>query len=191
MSSFYYALLAQWLEPATYNRQTGVQLSERAPSQIYIFERGKKMYQELDRYIKSKAAFDLSDPFGKGRIRKLIYEYEQLRHKCKKEIESLRNTVTSQANSVTMMVGKLNSLEKEKAYLENYIRESDATKVNLQNRRIDADKKAEELIAENAKLKGELSILREDYRQLYDMHEALLETIRKERPDIDLDRIAS
>lgn len=149
------------------------------------------MDQKLDRYIKSKTAFDPSDPLGKGRIRRLIYEYEDLRHRYKKEIETYRNTTVNQANAVTMMVEKLRSMEKECDYLKSYIKESDATKINLQKNRMAADKKVEDLEDENCKLKAELSLLREDHRKLVDSYETVMEVIRKERPDIDIDRLVS
>lgn len=147
------------------------------------------MDQSLDKFIKRKAAFDPTDIFGKGRIRKLIYEYEDLKWRYKKELGAYRQTTVSQANAVTMMVEKLSKMEKENAYLKSYIKESDATKINLQQNRMAANKQVEELADENAKLKAELSLLREDYRQLADVHETLMQVIHEQRPDIDLDKL--
>lgn len=148
------------------------------------------MDQELRKYIRKKSAFDISDPLGKVRIRRLMYEYEDLRWRYNKEISSYRQTTISQANAVTMMVEKLQKLEKENEYLKAYIKESDATKINLQKNRMAADQQVSQLSDENAKLKAELSILREDYRELADVHDSVMAVIQKERPDIDLDQIA-
>ena len=145
------------------------------------------MVKDLERYIRQNSAFDPTDVFGKGRIRKLIFEYDDLKRRAQREIKTYKETMVSQANAVTLMVGKVEALEKENAYLKSYIRESDAAKINLQQNRIAAESKkttaeqqVEALTDENVKLKAELSILREDYRELSDLHEELLKRIKRD-----------
>lgn len=147
------------------------------------------MDRDLDRRIRRYARFDITDFFGKSRIRKLMYEYDQLKWVYQKEVENDSEIINRQAEAVTAMVEKLTAAEKEIEYLRAYIRESDSAKCSMQKNRMESDKRASKLADENDELKTELAKLNAEHHELANLHEKLLELIKKERPDIDLDSI--
>lgn len=147
------------------------------------------MDQDLDRRIRRHTRFDITDIFGKGRIRKLMYEYDNLKWTYQKEVEHDSEIINGQAAAVTAVVEKLTAAEKEIEYLKAYIRESDSAKQNMQKNRMDAERRVSKLADENDELKTELAKLNAEHHDLINLHEKLLELIKKERPDIDLDSI--
>lgn len=156
------------------------------------------MIDDLDRYANEHSGFDHTDIFGKGRIRKLIFEYNALKQSYQKETKAQQEIIMSQARAVTSMVEKTQSMQDEIDYLKRYIKESDAAKANLQKNRMlaDSDKLSAEkrvliLQEENAALKETLDSLRADYNELTNLYESVVEIVKKERPDICLDVIAS
>lgn len=145
--------------------------------------------RSLEMYIKDKTRFDPSDIFGKGRIRKLCYEYQDLKERSARKIDEQQTIMHAQAQSVTKLLGNINALEDENAYLKRYIKESDVTKENLQRKKREADMALREcqldrdaLAEKNGTLVEKIAKLEQDYKELSEVHEKLLESI-KNTPD--------
>ena len=145
--------------------------------------------RSLEVYIKDKTRFDPSDIFGKGRIRKLCYEYQDLKERSARKIDEQQTIMHAQAQSVTKLLGNINALEDENAYLKRYIKESDATKENLLRKKREADMALREcqdaldqLAEKNGTLVERIAKLEQDYKELSEVHEKLLESI-KNTPD--------
>lgn len=143
----------------------------------------------LDQYIREKSRFDFTDIFGKGRIRKAMYEYHDLKKRTSEELERNKIIMYSQAQSVTDLVGKIRVLEEENAYLKNYIRESDSSKNSLLAKKVKAENLAEKyheeslsLAKKNGTLVERIAKMEKDYKELSEVHENLLEKI-KNTPD--------
>lgn len=143
----------------------------------------------LDQYIREKSRFDFTDIFGKGRIRKAMYEYHDLKKRTSEELERNKTIMYSQAQSVTDLVGKIRVLEEENTYLKNYIRESDSSKNSLLAKKVKAENLAEKyheeslsLAKKNGTLVERIAKMEKDYKELSEVHENLLEKI-KNTPD--------
>ena len=143
----------------------------------------------LDQYISEKSRFDLTDIFGKGRIRKAMYEYHDLKKRTSEELEKNKTIMYAQAQSVTDLVGKIRGLEEENAYLKSYIRETDASKNSLLDKKVKAEKLAEKyhqealtLAEKNGTLVERIAKLEKDYQEMSEVHDSLLEKI-KNSPD--------
>ncbi len=143
----------------------------------------------LDQYIHDKSKFDFTDIFGKGRIRKAMYEYHDLKKRTSEELEKNKTIMYAQAQSVTDLVGKIRGLEEENAYLKSYIRETDASKNSLLAKKVKAENLAEKyhqeslkLAEKNGTLVEKIAKLEKDYKELSEVHEDLLEKI-KNTPD--------
>lgn len=145
--------------------------------------------RSLEMYIKDKTRFDPSDIFGKGRIRKLIFEYQDLKERSARKIDEQQTIMHAQAQSVTKLLGNISALEDENAYLKRYIKESDATKENLQRKKHEADialrtcqLDRDAIVEKNQTLVDRIAKLEQDYKELSEVHEKLLESI-KNTPD--------
>lgn len=145
----------------------------------------------LDQYIHDKSKFDFTDIFGKGRIRKALYEYYDLKKRTSEELEKNKTIMYAQAQSVTDLVGKIRGLEEENAYLKSYIRETDASKNSLLIKKVKAENLAEryhqeslKLAEKNGTLVEKIAKLEKDYKELSEVHETLLEKI-KNTPDLN------
>lgn len=145
--------------------------------------------RSLEMYIKDKTRFDLSDILGKGRIRKLIFEYQDLKERSARKIDEQQTIMHAQAQSVTKLLGNLSSLEDENKYLKSYIKESDATKNSLLAKKVKAENLAQQyheealsLAEKNGTLVEKIAKLEQDYKELSEVHEKLLESI-KNTPD--------
>ena len=143
----------------------------------------------LDQYIHDKSKFDFTDIFGKGRIRKALYEYHDLKKRTSEELEKNKTIMYAQAQSVTDLVGKIRVLEEENVYLKNYIRESDSSKNSLLTKKVKAENLAEKyhqesltLAEKNGTLTEKIAKMEQEYKELSEMHEILLEKI-KNNPD--------
>lgn len=143
----------------------------------------------LDQYISEKSKFDLTDIFGKGRIRKAMYEYHDLKKRTSEELEKNKTIMYAQAQSVTDLVGKIRGLEEENAYLKSYIRETDTSKNSLLAKKVKAENLAEKyhqealtLAEKNGTLVERIAKLERDYQELSEVHDGLIEKI-KNTPD--------
>ena len=145
--------------------------------------------RSLEMYIKDKTKFDPSDIWGKGRIRKLIYEYQDLKERSARKIDEQQTIMHAQAQSVTKLLGNISALEEENAYLKRYIKESDASKNSLLAKKVKAENLAEKyqeeiqaLTDKNTTLVARIYKMEQDYKELSEVHESLLEGI-KNAPD--------
>jgi predicted RNase H-like nuclease (RuvC/YqgF family) len=143
----------------------------------------------LDQYISEKSKFDLTDIFGKGRIREAMYEYHDLKKRTSEELEKNKTIMYAQAQSVTDLVGKIRGLEEENAYLKSYIRETDTSKNSLLEKKVKAENLAEKyheealtLAEKNGTLLERIAKLEKDYQELSEVHDGLIEKI-KNTPD--------
>lgn len=143
----------------------------------------------LDQYIHDKSKFDITDIFGQGRIRKAMYEYNDLKKRTSEELEKNKTIMYAQAQSVTDLVGKIRALEEENTYLKNYIRESDSSKNSLLAKKVKAENLAEKyheeslsLAKKNGTLSERIAKMEKDYQELSEIHENLVENI-KNTPD--------
>lgn len=89
------------------------------------------MTKTLEQQIRQRSRFQLTDAFGKGRIRNLMYEYDCLRTRKNKEINWLKDITVHQAEAVTSMVIRSNQLEQENAMLRKCIKEGDEARKSL------------------------------------------------------------
>lgn len=89
------------------------------------------MTKTLEDQIRQRCKFQVTDAFGKGRIRNLMYEYDCLRNRKNKEINWLKDITVRQAEAVTTMVVRTNDLEKENAMLRKCVKEGDQARKNL------------------------------------------------------------
>lgn len=89
------------------------------------------MTKELEQQIRKRARFQLTDAFGKGRIRNLMYEYDCMRTRKNEEIATLKDISIRQAEAVTSMVIRSAELEKENAMLRRCVKEGDEARKNL------------------------------------------------------------
>lgn len=145
--------------------------------------------RSLEVYIKDKTRFDPSDIFGKGRIRKLCYEYQDLKERSARKIDEQQTIMHAQAQSVAKLLGNISALEDENAYLKRYIKESDASKNSLLAKKVKAENLAEKyqeenqsLTDKNATLVARIYKMEKDYKELSEVHEKLLESL-KNAPD--------
>ncbi len=143
------------------------------------------MTQSLEAYVKRSSALDPTDFFGKGRIRKLIYEYDELKRKSSTTLSNYKEIMLAQAQCVTKVLMRNQELEKENSYLKHYIRESDLAKVNLQQKKVTAeqdkttsDARNHELMDENLRLKDELARVKQDYNELSTIHDQVIQAIK-------------
>ena len=141
--------------------------------------------RSLEVYIKDKTRFDPSDIFGKGRIRKLCYEYQDLKERSTRKIDEQRTIMHAQAQSVTKLLGNISALEDENAYLKRYIKESDATKNSLLAKKVKAENLAQQyheealsLAEKNGTLVERIAKLEQDYKELSEVHEKLLGSLK-------------
>lgn len=139
----------------------------------------------LDQYIHDKSKFDFTDIFGKGRIRKAMYEYHDLKRRYEDEREKTKTIMYAQAQSVTDLVGKIRMLEEENTYLKSYIRETDASKNSLLAKKVKAENLAEKyhqealtLAEKNGTLVEKIAKLEKDYQELSEVHDGLIEKFR-------------
>lgn len=89
------------------------------------------MTKELEKEIKSRSRFQFTDPFGKGRIRNLVWEYDVLRKRKNEQIEWLKDVAIRQAEAVNIMVIRTQALEKENKRLQEAIKKGDEARKNL------------------------------------------------------------
>lgn len=92
------------------------------------------MIKSLEDRIKENTKIQLTDLFGKGRIRKQMWEYDTMKNNKNREIERLQIIAASQSKAVNAMVIRTEQLEKENAMLRGYIAESDKAKRNILKR---------------------------------------------------------
>ena len=92
------------------------------------------MIKSLEDRIKENTKIQLGDLFGKGRIRKQMWEYDTMKTNKNREIERLQIIAASQSKAVNAMVIRTEQLEKENAMLRSYIAESDKVKRDILNR---------------------------------------------------------
>lgn len=90
--------------------------------------------KSLEDRIKENTKIQLTDLFGKGRIRKQMWEYDMMKTNKNREIERLQIIAASQSKAVNAMVIRAEQLEKENAMLRGYIAESDKVKRDILNR---------------------------------------------------------
>ena len=147
--------------------------------------------RSLEMYIKDKTRFDPSDIWGKGRIRKLIFEYQDLKERSARKIDEQQTIMHAQAQSVTKLLGNISALEDENKYLKSYIKESDATKNSLLAKKVKAENLAQQyheealsLAEKNGTLVEKIKQLEKDYEELSQVHENLLSSI-KNNPDLN------
>lgn len=145
--------------------------------------------RSLEMYIKDKTRFDPNDILGKGRIRKLIFEYQDLKERSARKIDEQQTIMHAQAQSVTKLLGNLSALEDENKYLKSYIKESDATKNSLLAKKVKAENLAQQyheealsLAEKNGTLVEKIKQMEKDYEELSQVHEKLLTSI-KNTPD--------
>lgn len=143
----------------------------------------------LDQYIHDKSKFDFTDIFGKGRIRKAMYEYHDLKRRSEDEREKAKTIMYAQAQSVTDLVGKIRDLENENKSLKDYIRVNDSAKNHLWEKKNEADKLIEQYSEqikkyedENTMLRAKLQLLQGDFDELSKLHEKLVSELN-EHPD--------
>lgn len=67
--------------------------------------------KSVQEFIKSYTRFDLTDPFGVNRIRKLAYEYKMQEFEHAGEVEYLHAIRDEQAKAISLLINKLNSLD--------------------------------------------------------------------------------
>lgn len=92
------------------------------------------MIKSLEDRIKENTKIQLTDLFGKGRIRKQMWEYDTMKTNKNREIERLQIIAASQSKAVNAMVIRTEQLEKENAMLRGYIAESDKVKRDILKR---------------------------------------------------------
>lgn len=149
------------------------------------------MTKNLETRIRSYSMFDITDMFGKSRIRRLMFEYNDLVNRYKEEKAHLNEIIKSQAEAVTKMVCKTSKLEDEVEYLKGYIQESDAAKCNLQQNKMSANRRIQELSEENDRLKENMAHIKEDYKDLNSRYETLLRKFNEEHIEAEFDDMAS
>lgn len=154
------------------------------------------MTEELNRFIKRQTRFDPTDIFGKARIRKLIYEYDQLHKSADSEAARIREIMEKQAECVAAVIEENRKLRDDNEYYQKYIKTSDEVKSGLIAKKMEAEKtiaKLEETIQElcdkNATLVGKITVLETDYKELSDIHESLITKIEKSGLDFTIDSI--
>lgn len=154
------------------------------------------MTEELNRFIKQQTRFDPTDIFGKARIRKLIYEYDQLHQSTDSEKARIREIMEKQAECVAAVIEENHKLRADNEYFQKYIKTSDDVKSSLMKRKMEAEKtiaKLEETIQElcdkNSTLVGKIAVLETDYKELSDIHESLITKIEKSGLDFAIDSI--
>ena len=149
------------------------------------------MNRSLEIRIRNYSMFDFTDIFGKNRIRKLMFEYDDLATRHKEERARMNDIIKSQAEAVTKMVCKTGKLEDEVEYLKGYIQESDAAKCNLQQNKMNANRRIQELTEENIRLKSDVKTLKEDYADLNARYEELLRKFNEAHIEAEIDDMAS
>ena len=149
------------------------------------------MNKSLEIRIRNYSMFDFTDIFGKNRIRKLMFEYDDLATRHKEEKARMNDIIKSQAEAVTKMVCKTGKLEDEVEYLKGYIQESDAAKCNLQQNKMSANRRIQELTEENIRLKSDVKTLKEDYTDLNARYEELLRKFNEAHIEAEFDDMAS
>lgn len=92
------------------------------------------MIKSLEDRIRENTKIQLGDLFGKGRIRKQMWEYDTMKTNKNREIERLQIIAASQSKAVNAMVIRTEQLEKENAMLRSYIAESDKVKRDILKR---------------------------------------------------------
>jgi hypothetical protein len=92
------------------------------------------MIKDLEARIKENTRIQLTDLFGKGRIRKQMYEYDCMRTRKNEEIATLKDISIRQAEAVTSMVIRSAELEKENAMLRRCVKEGDEARKSLANK---------------------------------------------------------
>ena len=154
------------------------------------------MTEELNRFIKQQTRFDPTDIFGKARIRKLIYEYDQLHKSKDDEVSRIREIMEKQAECVASIIDENQKLRADNAYFQKYIKTSDEVKDGLVSKKMQAEKtiaKLEQTIQElcdkNATLVAKIAVLETDYKELSDIHESLITKIEKGGLDFTIDSI--
>lgn len=84
--------------------------------------------EELKEYHKG---FELFDPFGKGRMRELVYDYRVYQAKASEEVDQLRKENEKQAEAIDKLVKMKmepnNRLIAEKERLENDLKYANLT----------------------------------------------------------------
>ena len=99
----------------------------------------------LEDRIRENTKIQLTDLFGKGRIRKQMWEYDTMKNNKNREIERLQIIAASQSKAVNAMVIRTEQLEKENAMLRGYIAESDKVKRDILKRLSIAEAKVAKL----------------------------------------------
>lgn len=89
------------------------------------------MTKELEKQIKKNTRFQFTDPIGRGRIRKLMYEYNCMLTNKNKQIDWLKDITVNQAEAVTAMILRTQKLEKESEMLREAIKKGDEARKNL------------------------------------------------------------
>lgn len=103
------------------------------------------MIKSLEDRIRENTKIQLTDLFGKGRIRKQMWEYDTMKANKNREIERLQIIAASQSKAVNAMVIRTEQLEKENAMLRGYISESDKVKRDILKRLAIAEAKIAKL----------------------------------------------
>ena len=89
------------------------------------------MIKSFEDRIRENTKIQLTDLFGKGRIRKQMWEYNALKNNKNREIERLQIIAASQSKAVNAMVIRAEQLEKENAMLRKCIKEGDEARKSL------------------------------------------------------------
>lgn len=89
------------------------------------------MIKSFEDRIRENTKIQLTDLFGKGRIRKQMWEYNALKNNKNREIERLQIIAASQSKAVNAMVVRAEQLEKENAMLRKCIKEGDEARKSM------------------------------------------------------------
>ena len=108
------------------------------------------MIEDLEEFIRKHTRFDPLDPLGKGRIRRLCFEYDQVKRKADRDQRENERVSSAQAEAVTIMVRRLAEVEERNRYLENYVKEADAIK-EKQHKELQEQKATIELLADQVR----------------------------------------
>lgn len=85
----------------------------------------------LEDRIRENTKIQLTDLFGKARIRKQMWEYDCMLSNKNKQIAWLKDITVNQAEAVTAMILRTQKLEKENEMLREAIKKSDEVRKDL------------------------------------------------------------
>ena len=89
------------------------------------------MIKSFEDRVRENTKIQLTDLFGKGRIRKQMWEYNALKNNKNREIERLQIIAASQSKAVNAMVVRAEQLEKENVMLRKCIKEGDEARKSM------------------------------------------------------------